>query len=533
MKRMGILAGAGMLAAVGVIVGPRQWRRMLDWGATPEEIHRSLRGDELLPDADLVATRAISIAASPAEVWPWLVQIGVGRAGAYAYDWVDRLFGLDMRSSRRIVPELQGLAVGDMVPVANDGTGLRVRAIEGERVLATSTDDGTWSWTWVLEPAGDATRLISRTRMATAHQALLARVATRLLLVPASWVLERRMLLGLRDRAEGRVDATTRSSPRATSTAATETAATSAAATGTAATGTAAREIAPEVYLLGPWGRTQTNAYLVRDGSSWVLVDAGWENDGPRIQAAARSLLGPGLAPVAILLTHAHPDHDGSARELAQAWGCPVFAHPAEVPLATGDFAAMGRYAGPLDRWLILPLMRAIGGRRREAILAGSSLAGIVLPLEPGGAIPGMEGWGWIHTPGHTPGHVAYVRARDRVVISGDAILTLKVNAWSGLLRQQQGLSGPPWYTTWDQEKVTDSIIEIADLGPTVLAGGHGLPLAGPGTAAAVHAFAARTMRDPWATANVPSAGCSGTPSMPRRPGRCRAAAPPHSREVG
>jgi len=409
------------------------------------------------------------------------VQIGEGRAGAYAYDWLDRLFGLDMRSSHRIVPELQGLAVGDVVPVAGDGTGLRVRAIERECVLSTSTDDGTWAWTWILEPVGDGTRLISRTRMATAHQPLPARVATRLLLVPASWVMERRMLFGLRDRAEGRVDATGRASPRATS---------------TAATSTAATEIAPDVYLLGPWGRTQTNAYLVRDTSSWILVDAGWEGDGPRIRAAARSLLGPGPAPSAILLTHAHPDHDGAARELAAAWRCPVYVHPAEIPLATGDFAAMGRYAGPLDRRLILPLMRAIGRRRREATLARSSLAGIVRPLAPGGAIPGIDGWAWVHTPGHTPGHVAYVRARDRVVLSGDAILTLKVNAWSGLLRQAQGLSGPPWYTTWNREAATTSIVVIADLEPTVLAGGHGLPLAGPGTAAAVKAFAARTMVD-------------------------------------
>ncbi len=141
--------------------------------------------------------------------------------------------------------------------------------------------------------------------------------------------------------------------------------------------------------------------------------------------------------------------------------------------------------------------MRAIGRRRREAILAGGSLAGIVEPLPPGGAVPGLESWQWIHTPGHTPGHVAYVRARDRVVISGDAILTLKVNAWSGLLRQEQGLSGPPWYTTWDRDAARASIAAIADLEPCVLAGGHGLPLAGPGTAAAVHAFAARTMRDP------------------------------------
>jgi len=476
--RIGILAGAGALvaAAAGVTLRPRLWRRMLDWGATAEEARRALPGDELLPDADLVATRAISIAASPAEVWPWLVQIGVGRAGAYAYDWLDRLFGLDMRSSRRIVPELQDLAVGDMVPVANDGTGLRVRAIERERVLATLADDGSWAWTWTLEPVGDTTRLISRTRMATAHQSLPARMATRLLLVPASWVMERRMLLGLRDRAEGRVAAAVPAVPRTTTTAATE--------------------IAPGVHLLGPWGRTQTNAYLVRDASSWALVDAGWENDGPRIRAAVLSLLGPGLAPSAILLTHVHPDHEGAARELAEAWGCPVFAHPAEIPIATGDFAAMERYAGPLDRWLILPLMRAVGRRRREAILAAGSLAGVVRPLPPDGAIPGVADWRWIATPGHTPGHVAYVRGRDRVVISGDALVTLAVNSWSGVLRQRQGLSGPPWYTTWDRDAARASIAVIADLEPLVLAGGHGLPLAGPATAAAVHAFAARTMRD-------------------------------------
>jgi len=285
------------------------------------------------------------------------------------------------------------------------------------------------------------------------------------------------MWTGLAARAEGAPDSTTRASP--------------------GGAGTTATEIAPAVYLLGPWGRTQTNAYLVGDGSSWVLVDAGWGSDGPRIQAAVQALLGPSVAPSAILLTHAHPDHAGSARELAEAWRCPVYVHPAELPLATGDFAAMERHAGPLDRWLILPLMRAIGSRRRDAALAGSSLAGIVRALGPGGAIPGVEGWEWIHTPGHTPGHVAYVRKRDRVILSGDAILTLEVNSWAGVLRQRQGLSGPPWYTTWDRQAAINSIVEIAALEPSVLAGGHGLPLAGPGTAAAVNALAERVMRSP------------------------------------
>jgi hypothetical protein len=150
------LAGAASLAAVGLLCGPALRRMMLEWGATAQEAARALPGDELLPDPDLVATRAITIAAPPAAVWPWLVQIGIGRAGAYSYDWLDRLFGLDVRSTRRIVPELQDLCVGDVIPVANDGTGLRVRLIERERVLGASTDDGTWAWTWVLELGHDA-----------------------------------------------------------------------------------------------------------------------------------------------------------------------------------------------------------------------------------------------------------------------------------------------------------------------------------------------------------------------------------------
>ncbi len=259
-----------------------------------------------------------------------------------------------------------------------------------------------------------------------------------------------------------------------------------------ATTGTVPTEIAADVFCLGPWGRTQTNAYLVRAGASWVLVDAGWEQDAERIRSAVRSVLGSETVPSAILLTHVHPDHAGAARELAAAWACPILVHPAEIPIATGDFEAMVRYAGPMDRWLILPLMRAIGRRRREAILAAGSLAEAVRPLGPDGSIPGIDGWQWMHTPGHTPGHVACVRAEDRVVISGDALLTLRVNAATGLLCGRQGLSAPPWYTTWDRQAARASIRAIADLEPSVLAGGHGRPLAGLGAAAVIREFAAR-----------------------------------------
>lgn len=175
---------------------------MLDWGSSPEEAARALPGDDLLPHADLVATRAITISAPPQAVWPWLIQIGTGRAGAYSYDVLDRLAGLDMHSSQRIIPEYQNLGIGDVIPVANDGTGLRVHILEPNRVLGTLSDDGTWAWTWILEPLGERTRLLSRTRMDIRSSPPLARLGVNALLIPASWIMERKMLLGLRDRAE-------------------------------------------------------------------------------------------------------------------------------------------------------------------------------------------------------------------------------------------------------------------------------------------------------------------------------------------
>jgi glyoxylase-like metal-dependent hydrolase (beta-lactamase superfamily II) len=254
----------------------------------------------------------------------------------------------------------------------------------------------------------------------------------------------------------------------------------------------APREIAPGVLCLGPWGRTQTNVYLVRAGSGWFLVDAGWEGDAARIASAARRLLGPGISPTAILLTHAHPDHEGASRALAEAWGCPILAHPAELPIAHGDFAAMERWAGPLDRWVILPAMRAIGERRRTEALARGSLAGLTDALPTDGTITGMDGWAWIATPGHTPGHVSFVRPDDRVVLTGDALLTLRVNTLAGLLVGRQGLSGPPWYTTWDRRAAAASITAIGALEPSVVGGGHGRPIGGPGTTESVRDFARR-----------------------------------------
>ncbi len=258
-------------------------------------------------------------------------------------------------------------------------------------------------------------------------------------------------------------------------------------------------EIARDVFCLGPRGRSQTNVYLVRDESVWALVDAGWQQDGPSIDGAVHRLLGLDTRPAAILLTHVHPDHAGSARALSEAWGCPIFLHPAEMPIAAGDFATMERCAGPLDRWVILPAMRALGRRRREAVLARRRFAELATRLPADGTIPGLGGWEWVATPGHTPGHVSFVRRADRVVLTGDALVTLLVNSPAGVLVGRNGLSGPPWYTTWDRRAGAASIRDLAALEPTVVGGGHGRPLTGPGATEAVRRFAVRTASDPAA----------------------------------
>ncbi len=256
-----------------------------------------------------------------------------------------------------------------------------------------------------------------------------------------------------------------------------------------------AREIAPDVWCLGPKGRTQTNVYFVASGSSWTLIDAGWAGDTSAIEQAAGHIFGAGQGPTSILLTHVHPDHAGAARALAQRWNCGVIVPNEELAIANGSFAAMAEAAGPLDAWFVLPLMRAVGRRRREAIINRSSLRDVARAAT-GSGIEGLPGWESIPTPGHTPGHASFFRRADRVLLSGDAVVTLLVNSWSGLLLGRQGQSGPPWYTTWSQRTARASVGILAGLEPSVLGSGHGEPLVGPATGAALRGLADRLRRE-------------------------------------
>jgi len=189
------VAGAGLLAAYTRLVRP--WA--LHWGATKEEAARPLPGDELVAKADYVATRAITIDAPPRDVWPWLVQIGSGRAGWYTYDRMDNA---GVPSATEIIPELQRLAVGDLIPmVAGTDIGLRVKELEPERRMLWWDEQGEYSWEWVLEPADGRTRLLQRLRV-TRHP-WSRRMLYELVAANGDVVMQRKLLRGIKQRAEG------------------------------------------------------------------------------------------------------------------------------------------------------------------------------------------------------------------------------------------------------------------------------------------------------------------------------------------
>jgi len=204
------LAAAGVFGAgAAVTFGPAAYllffrRGCLTWGARDDEVTVKLPGDELLPDAGLVTTRAITIDAPPEAIWPWLVQMGSGRGGAYTYDWIENLLGLNMHSADQILPEYQHLQVGDELPMGPGRPGMTVEVLDPPRTLAVRVADHNWVWIFALVFEGGSTRLISRNRIATAVFGPVGRLFFTVFMEPGSLVMERKMLLGIKQRAEGR-----------------------------------------------------------------------------------------------------------------------------------------------------------------------------------------------------------------------------------------------------------------------------------------------------------------------------------------
>jgi hypothetical protein len=196
LKRSGLT-----LSAIGVAAALYRWMlrgSVLNWGATDAEAGARLPGDELLEHADGVATRAITIDAPASAVWPWIAQIGPSpRGGAYTYDWIENLLGLNMHSADHVLPEYQHPQVGETLGYGANR--MHFERIEPRRVLASRSEDGNWVWSFVLDEHDGQTRLISRNRFRL--PSLTAKVGM-LPMEPASLVMERKMLRGIKERAE-------------------------------------------------------------------------------------------------------------------------------------------------------------------------------------------------------------------------------------------------------------------------------------------------------------------------------------------
>jgi hypothetical protein len=191
--------GLAALLGLAVLYRLRLREPILTWGATKEEVTATLPGDELLEAADGIATRAIEIDAPPAAIWPWIAQMGPSpRGGAYTYDWIENLLDLNMHSADRVLPQYQHPQIGDTLGYGPNL--MRVEIVEPQHVLAWRSEDGNWVWTFIIESDnGSTTRLISRNRFR------LPTLVTRLgmaLMEPASLVMERKMLRGIKERAE-------------------------------------------------------------------------------------------------------------------------------------------------------------------------------------------------------------------------------------------------------------------------------------------------------------------------------------------
>ncbi|MCF0072817.1 MBL fold metallo-hydrolase [Dyadobacter sp. CY261] len=223
----------------------------------------------------------------------------------------------------------------------------------------------------------------------------------------------------------------------------------------------------------GVWGMKDifVNVYFVSTAEGWVLVDAGLKSAYKKIKEVAAMLFGEGVAPLAIVLTHGHFDHTGSLEDLLSDWEIPVYTHHLEMPYLTGKSAYP-------------PADSSVGGGLMSAMadlypIEPNNLTGEVKSLPFSGEIPPLPQWRYIHTPGHSPGHISLWREEDKVMIVGDAFVTTKQESAFSTLTQTRVLSGPPKYFTCDWQLAKRSVETLASLQPEVVATGHGKPMQG------------------------------------------------------
>jgi glyoxylase-like metal-dependent hydrolase (beta-lactamase superfamily II) len=215
---------------------------------------------------------------------------------------------------------------------------------------------------------------------------------------------------------------------------------------------------------------------------NWVLIDAGMPGFAGAIADAAEERFGKDARPAAIVMTHGHFDHVGSLKALADRWDVPIYVHEREVPFMDGTQA----YPPPDP---------SVGG----------GLMALTSPLFPpgpfdfspwlrilpeDGSVPPMPGWHWLHTPGHTAGHVSFWRDADRSLIVGDAFVTTKQESAYAAITQEPEMHGPPMYYTPDWVSARESVRRLAALEPELAVSGHGRAFRGAAMRAALHTLA-------------------------------------------
>ncbi|MGG3886121.1 MBL fold metallo-hydrolase [Brevibacillus panacihumi] len=231
------------------------------------------------------------------------------------------------------------------------------------------------------------------------------------------------------------------------------------------------QEVRPDIYCFCIQVVNVCFAGKPGEKTGWFLVDTGMPKSADVILSEAEQRFGQDHPPAAILLTHGHFDHVGAVLELSKHWDVPVYAHERELPYLTGK----SPYPEPdptVEGGLVAKMSRMFPN---EAINLGDR----VKALPSDGGIPDMPGWRWIHTPGHSPGHVSFFRDADRSLIAGDAFINVKQDSLFNVLLQAQEINGPPRYFTTDWQAARESVQKLEALHPAVAVTGHGLSLSG------------------------------------------------------
>ena len=233
----------------------------------------------------------------------------------------------------------------------------------------------------------------------------------------------------------------------------------------------------PSTWLVAPgvWRLKDifVNVYLIQDteGTGWVMVDAGLKSTALKVRNLVAEVFGKGSKPRAIIMTHAHFDHRGSLIELAEEWDVPVYCHHQERPYLTGQAS----YPPPDP---------SVGGGMM-ALLSFAYPKGPInaetylQELPDDGGIAELQDWKWIHTPGHTPGHISLFREKDGVLIAGDAFVTTMQESVLSVATQKKFVCGPPKYFTPDWGAAARSVKKLAALEPNVITTGHGRAMYG------------------------------------------------------